>query len=237
MLRYTVGMAYLTELLTDFMQHKAQDPTDPRRERREPAKDRLANLEKKAEAVHAKILKVYPVTGQLQSEEIDTLLPLAERIATKWKPHRGALPLWGTNKSALRDTIQHAAMDYFAIYALAGELEKAVPQEGYEEYDNARAKRSLLQIHANHLTNAAEARFIAQGMDAFAAHRLNGFVIRETFFDAVSQGYKQAGIAPAQKRPEDEQQMRDQLDELRGYWQGRARALNEAIGHQPIVRR
>lgn len=224
-------MVSLSELFSKFLQARTMGP-DPREETPCQAKRRLHHLECKADAVRAKIERAYaldPVSVPSDTQIEDAANNMAAKLIDYARPqhilHQNRLP-----RAELQQTMARGMRDYLTIFRTYRDL-KATPavHAGYERYDSAQARDSLLHIYANHLTNATEARFIAQRVDAFDAHLLNGLLIRSTLDLATKTIDKDVHLDPAQLRPANDLEKHQQIDQLRNYWRNRVLELKGAL--------
>lgn len=209
---------------------RAETSPDPRGETPCQAKKRLHDLERKATSVRTKIDHVYdlgePSPSDAQIEAVAA--ELSEQLMSFARPQKILHENW-IGKAELQKAMTESLRDYLVSFRTHRDLKVAPVREGFAHYDSSKARDSLARIYANHLTNAAEARFIAHRVDAFDAHLLNGLLIRTAIDTTHASIDKDAYLDPAQQRPANNLENHQQIDMLRNYWRNRVTDLNGAL--------
>lgn len=229
-------MAFLQDILKQYWDSLPASPADPREETPAQARHRLHHLERSAQAVHNKIERVYELspTTEPTPERVQAMADtVAANLIGYARPqeilHRNWIP-----QAELQTAMAEGIRDYFTMFLLYRDMQQCPPtHEGYERYGSERGREALFKIYANHLTNAAEARFIAHRVDALDAHMLNGLMIRTTIDMAKELIHDDAHLSPAQLRPETDLQAIEQVDQLRSYWRRRVTDLNAVLAEEP----
>lgn len=211
----------------------ARRPSDSLDETPEQAAQRVVDLQKRATAMFTEILLAYKIDPAPDWKQKEVIEQASAAIATKWTPLKLPDRRWDDAQvAAVKEVIATSAKDYLEGFCLQkAALANPQPEAGYEAYSKGRAAPYQIKIYMNHITNAAEARLIATGMDAITAHAINRYMIGATVRIAQEKGLNSdAHLLPGLPHaPESPQAWAKEVGFVRHYWEGRARELEAAV--------
>lgn len=217
-----------------------QPSHDPREETPEGAEKRLRHLQRSADSVRAKIERTYALPENSQPTDLEL-----ERVATtmaseliQYPQVQHILQQHWAPEAELQNAMAQSLRDYLTAFRLHRDLNAMPPvKQGCERYDSSLARSSMMRIYANHLTNAAEARFITHRVDAFSAHALNGILVRSAINIAAQSIDSEAQLKPNQRRPKNDLDCLQQIEHQRNYWRNQVTTLNGALESKDHYRR
>jgi|GEM_PF-5445848 len=184
-----------------------------------------------AEAVRDHLLRIYEIEPEPDALLKRTINASTRDLANKWQP-RGPQSSWPSAEQmpAVREAIAQSAQDYWKGFHLYKQLhDNPAVREGFEQYASKDAGTLLYRIYMNHVTNTAQARLEATGLDQASALRINAYIIKSTVLDASEQLECEINLQPIMKPSDDDSKIPGQVSLLATYWQRRAPELKAIV--------